>query len=347
MTAVSPPAFPGGATLAGWWRQLRSDTPPPGTGHPAPAFWLAHLFFHRIEALVRLSHAVRPDRLTLLALESLLLEPVAASADAAIFPMRPPVGQQLLRRLAEDGLIEVSSGHWQLTELGRGVHSQGEYHRPEHARRTFYFLHKHSPQRPHYLPLRAEGRRCPTPPQWHFDLEELHACVRQSPEWKRRHGFPLEVQEVLGTPASDCTAPAWRQVVLDSPEHLTVLLLRRAGKIELRGFRVHEDRWTLDPEPVFELGEGWTEIFPELACDLSADQWQKAWRQWAVKHGLTAPEADSCRLERLVHRVRVTVSRPIYQRLNSTAQNLLRTEAWLLAGDESWRGASALEVVAR
>src|SRR5262245_45527380 len=134
MTAPAPPTFPTSRTLANWGRQLAPL-------HPR-AVWLTHLLLHRVEALVRLTRPVRPDRFTLLALEPLALVPEPTLERVqALLPLDRPTLHQVLRGLETAGLAACATGGcWRLTDLGRRVRSHGEYACPVQERRAFYFL---------------------------------------------------------------------------------------------------------------------------------------------------------------------------------------------------------------
>src|SRR5207302_1074454 len=86
------------------------------------------------------------------------------------------------------------------------------------------------------LDLLASTSGWPGADDWRFNVSVLRDCAEQSPEWKRRHGFPLEVLG-FGMP----TGEAWEQVVIDRPEQLLVLLVLSgsdAGEEKLLGFAV-------------------------------------------------------------------------------------------------------------
>src|SRR3954465_13160612 len=102
-------AFPTDAILAGWWRQLSPLEP--------SAWWVGHLFCHRVEALVEVSEARALDPLEKLLLTA-LPEPAGSHARAPA-PLLGGLAPVLYRRLAELGLVQRNgSGSWLLTEAG-------------------------------------------------------------------------------------------------------------------------------------------------------------------------------------------------------------------------------------
>lgn len=354
MTAAAPLAFPGSRSLAGWWRQL-------APWHPR-SLAVAHLLLHRVEALVRQTRPVRPDRLLLLVLEALDLEvPAAAARIQESLPLDRATLGRLLRQLEADGLARREpNGGWRLTDLGRQARRHGEYPRAGHDRRAFYFLESGQPERP---PRFLNLHPCATTPWapadgWTFDVRRLTECVGRPAEWKERHGFPREVEEVLAAeaPAAAVNRPApeearlaaWRRVVVDQPERLPAVLVRTAGERgeeRLLGFAVAK-AWTLNPAaPALSLGGDWREVFPELASDPGPDAWRQAWRAWGQVSGLSAAETDACLLERRDHRLRVTAARGFLDRLRGLRPEVFKGEAWLLAGGDRFRSAAAVEVV--
>src|SRR5262245_14075748 len=139
MTHPSPLPFPSSRTLAAWWRQFNGQA---HSGHRGPAFWVAHLAVHRLEALARVSHAVRPDRFTLLFLETVALDPDAAPERMRlVLPFADSAIRHLLRQLETQELVRTdSSDRWYLTDRGQHARATEIYHRPELQRRVFHFV---------------------------------------------------------------------------------------------------------------------------------------------------------------------------------------------------------------
>jgi hypothetical protein len=348
MTAAPPLAFPGGRTLAGWWRQLAPYQP--------RALAVAHLLLHRVEALVRLQRRCPLDPMARLVLETLSLEPPPPLPQIqALLPMERPILRQVLHSLETAGLAQSAGNEvWRPTERGRQAQQHGAYHRSAQERGAFYFLESERPgQTPHFIHL-AASTTTPWPVRdgWKFDAGWLMQCFQQSPEWKRRHGFPPEVQEILAPApanAGETGLAAWQRVILDQPERLlavVVLAVDKAGGDRLLGFAVQPKGWALNPGmPTFELPLGWTDLFPENVAEPPLDRWRQAWQAWGQNNNITTAELEACQLERRDHRLRVTTSRAVLDRLRAAKSEALKGEAWLLAGEERVRAAALLEIV--
>jgi hypothetical protein len=252
---------------------------------------------------------------------------------------------------------------WNLTAQGRLALEQGEYTQTAQERRCFHFLEANLPpgqprRPPVFLNLRSDAAEpWAADESWGFDAGLLNDCLRQSAEWKQRHGFPLDVTEVLaiqpeGSPTANGPPqpPSWQRVVLDRPERLLAVLIlaanpERQGAV-MHGFAVRQNGWVLDSaEPVFTLTEGWPDLFPDLAGDLPPEQWRQAWRSWCQPRSIPAGEADSCRLERRGERLHVTAPPKLVERLRGARSDALKGQAWVLGGEGNIRPAVQLEVV--
>ena len=112
-----------------------------------------------------------------------------------------------------------------MTSLGRQALAGGEFSRAAHERRRFSFLQSDHPGHPpRFVSLKTLLFR-PAGEGWKFNVSDLEACFRQTPEWKELHGFPLDVEE----PGE---ASEWQRVIVDDPEFLLaalVVALRRMG----------------------------------------------------------------------------------------------------------------------
>jgi hypothetical protein len=375
MTGASSLAFPGSRTLAGWWRQLAPRQP--------QAVWVGHLFLHRVEALFRLSRPCRLDPFLRHVLRALELEAHNPTSE----PLPPekvldqlddrlrlgrPVLRQVLRGLASEGLARTApGGGWEPTDLGRLALQRQEYPRPGQERRALYFVEQPGPsdrpaRPPHFLNLKNQaGAPWQAAEGWAFDPGVLQATLLRPEGWKQRHGFPLDVQEVLGLgsgadargaeaggnnqdESADNRGPAaeWQRVMLDRPEHLLAVLVLApaAAGHQLLGFAVRQEGWVLQSaEPVLALGEGWQEVFPDLA-EPPPEVWRQAWRAWCQPRSLPAEEAESCLLERQGVRLRVMAPRRFVERLRAARSDALKGEAWLLAGEGPVRAAALVEV---
>ncbi len=342
MTVASPSAFPGSRSLASWWRHLAPL-------HPR-ALWVAQLSLYRVEALVCLNRAVRPERFARLVLDALALR-AASTPDAldAQLHLGPVMIGHVLRRLQADDLAQPDeSGGWRLTARGEQARRQGEYHDRVQERRAFYFLDSGRAD-PEFINLNPAGAVLePVAENRPFDVGVLAQCLAQPPEWKRRHGFPLEVEEILPpNSAADPAAAGWQRVILVRPECLLAALVRvRAEHREDRivGFAIQPKGWQLSPVPTLELDPVHSGLAPELKNDLSPEAWRDAWNAWGQAHGLTAAEIGACHVERRDHRLVVSAGRALVERLRAARGE--KGEAWILAGAGHIRPAALLDMVA-
>src|SRR5262249_2883468 len=119
----------------------------------------------------------------------------------------PQVLGRVLRGLEQEGLVRGGPGEaWAVTALGREALGRGEYPRPRRRGRMFHFVavpdREGAPGRePQFLALHnSSGIAWPPAAGARFDVRALAACLGRPPEWKQRHGFPLDVLEILGLP---------------------------------------------------------------------------------------------------------------------------------------------------
>jgi len=334
-----PLTFPGSRALAGWWRQLGALQP--------RRFWVAHLFFHRVEALVRILHPCPLDRLSQLVLQGLARRPgtTAAQLDDQLHLGRP-VLRQVLRGLETHHLAQPEPGEcWTLTPPGRDALERGEYPHLHHERRIFPFLHSPSPDRPpHFLKVSQPGIGFrPAGESWTFNLSSLEGSLHQSAEWKQQHDFPREVEEIVRE-----GVPEWQRVIVDHPAHIPaglVLVPEKDGGERLVAFAIQPEGWLLNTAaPAFELGSGWEGMFPELAAELPLSLWQQAWRAWCSPRGLPLPDVQACTLEKQDYRLRVRAGSALVKRLQAARSDALKGEAWVLGGEGPWREAALLDL---
>jgi len=264
---------------------------------------------------------------------------------AARLHLDPQLLWRLLVDLEKTGLVRSGSGEqgWTPTAEGQQVIA-GEMPLPSlRERRTFYFAEPlPSGAAPHFISLdRPSTSGWRAAEDWRFDVGVLRDCVEKSPEWKRRHGFPVEVVG-LGNPAGE----AWEQVVIDRPEQMLALFVLSgsdAGEETLLGLGVQPDGWRLQADrPVLRLGEGWQEVLPELAEEPPPDAWRQAWRAWGQAHGLPLAEVEACSLEQKGVRLRVMAPQPLAERLHSSRGDL-KGETWVFAGEGRLRRAALIE----
>jgi hypothetical protein len=353
MTGAPPFTYPGSRTVAGWWRQLHPF-------HPR-GLWMAHLLFHRVEALVRCTRRTRPDGITLLALAAMAHEPQPTLARLADrLPLDRPALRLFLRQVQETGLTQLDAdGCWRLTERGREAHELGDHAAPLVERRSFYFLERsHVDRPPIFLHVNdAPGSPWPSGDDASFDLGRLHECLSRSTEWKQQHGFPLDVEEILLPLTVDSTASRgdsvppspsrWQRVVLVQLERLLAVLIAapaRQGGEQLLGFAVHQKGWSMNSAPAFHLGSDWATLLPEINQDPSLEVWRQVWRSWGQEAGLSGTELDATAVERRGHRLRVSTPRPLLDRLRASRSEAFKGEAWLLAGEGRFRAAAQLDL---
>jgi hypothetical protein len=324
MTAGLPFPIPPDRVLSSWRRALADFQP--------RRLWLGQLLLHRVEALVRVARRreVEPVRLA-------LLRQLAEAAPLEHLRVDRDVLARLLQELSADGLIE-SGGDGRLTERGRQALDSDAYTAPVEERRVFTFLDEGDPKRPLlFAPLQGRAVALAPPPGWRFDAATLEECVRRSPEWKARHGFPRDVEAVL-TPTAAATD--WRRVILDRAEQILMVFIRADDAPERRfGFAVRADDWMLQTAaPAISLDEEDRGVLPASGAEPSPEEWREAWRVWCQRRGLS--DADACRIESLEDRVRVTAPRPLISTLGGD-----RNEAWLLAGVGRTRVAAPVEIM--
>ncbi len=321
MTAAVPFPLPPGRVLSTWRRELTAFRP--------GRLRLIHLLLHRVEALVR---ATRPRSLD--PLQAALLAQLSAGNPLDRLRLDADVVGRWLGDLAAEGLIESDGAGWRLTERGRGALDAGGYTAPAEERRTFLFRDEDDRDHlPRFLALRGATVGLAPPPNWRFDPAALEACIRQPAEWKERHGFPADVEAVIAPSGPEPGPADWRRVILDRPEQ--ILLVFVASVEGWLGFAVRPEGWALQTAAAALV------LPPEEAPadEPPAESWREAWLGWGHGRGLSAADAEACRVEALEDRVRVTAPRGLAERLAGERQ-----EAWLLTGAGRVRVAAPMEI---
>jgi hypothetical protein len=342
MSGPAALAFPGGRTLGGWWRQLTSLQP--------QCLWVGHLFFHHVEALIELTQTCRIDPIDLLILKGLKFssgEPLERLEERLL--LGEQLLHQVLRRLAAAGLVTAEAHGWVLTAPGMQAVERGEYIRPQQQRRSFYFLDNTQGGQPHFLHLTQPDTVAWQPERdWSFDPIHLQACINQRQEWKVRHTFPSDVEKLI-LPSPPLSSPSnWRQVMIDRSERLAAALVLStdADGERLLGFGVRPEGWTMQTEqPVLALDAEWRGVFPDLAGQPVEEDWKQAWQAWCQPRGLIGVSGEASAWRPEGHRLIVTVTARLMERLRSTRSDVLRDEAWVLAGTGRIRRAALLKVV--
>jgi hypothetical protein len=341
MTAVEGAAQfvqPGSRVLATWSHELAAHNP--------QRLWLARLLCHRIEALVVVPRPAQLDPFPLAVLRRLSALPPGDNPLETLHLDRALLAR-CLHYLSSPGLVQEAARRWQLTPSGQQALATGAYQRPDRERRLFYFVDNTALNRPpHFLPLPQQSAQPqPVDQAPPFDPAVLLACVQQAPEWKHRHGFPLDVAAIYQSPAP---ASDWRSVILDFPECLTLVFIQTSAgtEPELLAFPVSKE-WKLDHERSLRWASGWEEVFPDLRQEPSADEWRAAWREWGQAHDLTADEVEACQVQAAGGRVVVRAPQQVAERLQSgPLGEKLKQEGWLLAGSGRCRMAGPIELFA-
>lgn len=337
MTSEAPLAFPEGGTLADWWRKLSSWQP--------QALWVGHLFLHRIEALVQIRGGRSLAHLDLLLLKALRPARTHALADLeAQLRLGPQFTLQLLRSLARTNLAEMDeAGRWSITRSGIGALGEGS---PPilPVRRVFHFLDDGGAV--HFVHLRKPATvACPSPASWQFQPQLLEQCTRRPENWKRAHGFPLDV-EAVALMGPDARERHWRQVMIDRSERLSVAMILTGSRPHLQAFTAEPGGWNLDAsEPVFSLGAEWTDALPSLRQDAPAAEWRQTWQNWCKERSIPAAVAAECVLERHQHRLDVIAGSSALDALRRAGDDLFKDTVWVLAGTGNLRQAALLHVV--
>jgi hypothetical protein len=343
MTAGSSLAFPGGRTLAAWWRQLAPL-------HPE-ALWVGYLTFHRLEAPVCCQRAYHLPALEWLIVKALGLSPVpvALSVIAGQLHLDACLLRQVLFPLCREGLVTwIAEDVPGLSEAGRRALENGEYLRLERERRTFYFWHADWPL-PAGLPsslfavvLGPDKLSWLAAPETPFDIQTLRSCIQESESWKERHGFPLEIQELLSHRAG-AAPPAWDQVLVAYPQRLFAAVVQTrtaSGAVRLEGLAAQTRNWELHAAaPAFVVPDeppGW---FPPPCPE---EAWRRAFVEWCQQRELTA-EAEHCELTVRDQRLFVNAPAPVMERLRGS-KGTAKGETWLLAGEGLVRVVARLEL---
>lgn len=340
MDRASSLIYPGSRTLAGWWRQLQPQQP--------RAFQVGYGYVHRIDAPVEVCREQPTDALTHLLLQAIILDP-NSSLDELHARLQLPVAvlRQILLAVECDGLLErTDRGHWRPTERGRHALAHRWYPLPIRCRSTLSFLERLNPlgQRsapPLFVPL-AENVGVPwqVDDSHRFDPAWLQSCIAQSAEWKKRHGFPREIESLALQPG----VPAWEQVIVDRAERFLFVLLR--SNAEWIGYSARADGWNLfDQTPIMRLPVTDGTLGSDLLEAPALPVWQDAWRDWCKQRNLPLNEAESCTLTYQPPRLEVQAPERLVQRLRAAKSDLLKGEAWLLVGDGFVRTAAVITIV--
>jgi hypothetical protein len=264
MNVNTPLAYPAAGTLSAWWRQLAPYEPTAG--------WVAHLFCHRVDAVVQVSRARPLDPVDRLVLASLVED--RPDPDAILrSPIPAPLSSRLMRKLTDAGLAAGDSGRgWMRTPAGSAALATGSAPAIEPSRQTLTFVERlDAGQRrlapPHFVPLASVQSRTWKPADdCAFSVERIHDAIRQPTEWKAAFRFPADI--VAGpTPARD-----WKRVPAVRPEHFLAILIDTPDPAApLKGFAIRAETMMPAPVPLFALPEAARAHVPELFPPIPAD----------------------------------------------------------------------------
>jgi hypothetical protein len=346
MTAVQPLVFPGSRVLAGWSRQLAVRQP--------QALWVGHLLLHRVETLAEWVEPCPLEPLCWFVLRGVHLAGAAPVEALNEQVQLGPLLRQVLRSLESRSLVHTDAQEcWSLTPGGRAALETSVYSRPSRGRRVFYFREpERSEEPPRWLDFRMPEAASAWHPdgKWRFDIELLQAYINRPQDWKERHGFPRELLRILSLSSAPVSTPAWQLVPLDRPEQIVAALVLThppEGKEQVLGFAARAEGWVLQTaEPAFALGDDWPETFPELAIEPDPGAWRDAWLSWCQPRGLPVAEIEACRLELDGMRISIQAPERLLERFRATRSDVLKGEAWLLAGSGRLRRAARAEIVA-
>ncbi|MGE3803992.1 MAG: hypothetical protein AB7K24_04885 [Gemmataceae bacterium] len=310
--------FPDPRTLVGWCRQ--------SCAHSCQLAWLAHLRIVYLEVLVETDAFVPLGRFEQLMLAAFAGEPCNLEELDARLHLGRHLLSQILKRLATADLIApVENGGFALTPLGEAAQRQGQY--AKCSRRSFSLVERPG-QAAHFLSLSDMSHEPGENAM--FEPALLDACLRQSIEWKQRHGFPLDVKSVIAGQAARCVPvvhAAWLPVFLTAPE----------DRSRLEG-RVFKENGQLTRSPAFKLDGAWPEVLPQLNRQTSDEDARRGWEEWCRAFDLSLPAEV---VQVVEGSLRVTLAaEPARQ-----ARAKLADGPWALIGDDNTRFVAVLDIV--
>jgi hypothetical protein len=334
MTAASPRTFPVSRAYQTWLRDLAPVQP--------RRLWFCHLLVHRVEALVSVTQSYRLDPFLFALLRGLF---TAGNQVTSLdrLALDGQLAGPLVRELVAAGLVHAEKDDWTLTNSGHAALASGSYSRHSDERRVFFFV-DNAEAAPQYIPLRqTAGPLADAGNSWRFAPTILSDCFQRDAKWKKRVGFPPEVESFAAeTPAS------WRQVLFDRAEHSPLLLVETAvaeGGSALVGYLVRCDNWTLQREsPSLVLGEGWQELLPDFAEGLLPQNWHTAWQAWCQSRQLSSADAAACVVEYASCKLHVKAPKAFIERLKGQRNEVLRGDTWLTVGAGRTRAAACVEI---
>jgi hypothetical protein len=284
-------------------------------------------FFHTVEALVEMEEVEGIDPMLLFVLRAFeFADPADVEHLDGVLHIGRQVMRQMLNGMAADGLVatELESAYC-LTDLGRNALDTGQVIRRVSKRRIFRFLHPamsylavHDPKGNLLSDLSPD--RVPSP--WEFSSDVLRHAISQSAEWKRRHGFPANVSNIITQPRSSEEAgpanakaglasipaePSQSQttpsqhLVVDKAQVVTCAFVVRQGNVddvELSGYpvSVHGNLVRGKGQPLFSLRDpdDVGQVFPRLLEPPTPREVADGWLTLATR--LMLPEAEQAKV---------------------------------------------------
>lgn len=283
---------------------------------------LGECFFHTVEALVAVEEVEGIDPMPLFVLRAFeFARPADVEHLDGVLHIGRQVMRQVLNGMTANGLVAAESeSTYCLTESGRNTLQTGHVIRRTPARRIFRFLHPamkyvavHDPKG--NLLSDLSPRRTPSP--WEFSPDLLRHAIAQSADWKRRHGFPANVADVITEPlspeavepvnpepglvaahadSSQGQAKPLQHLVVDKAQVVTCALVIRpiaADAAELSGYPVSgHGKLVRGTQPLFSLHAPVevAQVFPGLLQPPTPQEVTGGWLTLAAR--LMLPEAE-------------------------------------------------------
>ncbi len=341
MTFPRPAAFPGGRVLAGWWKQLAAWRP--------QTLWIGSVLLERVEVLCSVKQ-VQP----LSAIDGVLLDALDVTTPSSVAALDGALGLglnllgQMLARLEQRNVVCNTGQGYILTSAGVSACQLGSLPGSHPERRAFWFLaDPGEPSSPAVI-------SSPSPGSFQAldnilaNRRSLHALLqaaRHDEAWKRRRGFPEDVEAILLPAATGSDPGGWERIVVVHPFSLQAALItypQASGAPGVAVFPYQEHGWSLAARPVIELTASWDEVFPHLPLEPSDEVVAEAWRRWLAQRGLPHA-AGQYRLERHAATIGVMPRLDGAEILGGPRGDLARGEAWLVLHEGALRQVTRLE----
>ena len=302
MTPLSPD------TCRSLWLALNGD-------EPEIAMFLGECLVHSVEALVEIEQDESIDPLDLFVLRAFeFAQPADAQHVDEVLHLGRQVTRQLLNSLVVSGFATESSGGFCLTEAGRRSLETGRRSNCVQRRKLFHFLN------PNFSYIDVRDRKgtqlrdvapSKVPEPWEFDLNILRDAIERPADWKGKHGFPLDVVEVVtntspraeGQAATlapavgtrdNANLPEAQRLVADKAQTIAcALVINGIDGDTLHAYPV-SPRFNLvaSNEPVFSIAgtSDIREAFPALTLVPTEELAYETWLELARHYRLAEPE---------------------------------------------------------